>query len=342
MFPELFKIPGLDWPINSYGFSIMVGFLLASWIAVRRAKPLGINSDFILDVGIIGMIFGILGAKLNYLLQYHKDFIGDPGQPIWGDSGLNPVGVLLLGPLPFAFWLWRMKSAGEKVRLYTWQNAVLLLATLVFAFVGARALFLYQHRDEYSWRVFRNWQSGFVLYGGLLAGIPAGALYIKMRGQSISRIADLCAGPMMLALAFGRFGCFLNGCCYGMKCEGFPGLTFPPASPAAQKGHNPALPTQLFEVVAAVGFFFFLSWLYKKERKVQGGVFAAMILCYAGWRFLIEFFRGDERPLWFAGLSYSQVVSLVALVGTALWLFLRRGRTVAAPPPTPAAEAPKA
>ena len=37
MFPELFRIPGLDWPINSYGFSIMVGFLLASWIAVRRA-----------------------------------------------------------------------------------------------------------------------------------------------------------------------------------------------------------------------------------------------------------------------------------------------------------------
>mgnify|MGYP003577063139 CR=1 FL=1 len=40
-------------PINSYGFAIMVGFLLASWIAVSRAKPLGIKSDFILDLGII-------------------------------------------------------------------------------------------------------------------------------------------------------------------------------------------------------------------------------------------------------------------------------------------------
>ena len=27
MWPKLFEIPGLGWPINSYGFSIMVGFL---------------------------------------------------------------------------------------------------------------------------------------------------------------------------------------------------------------------------------------------------------------------------------------------------------------------------
>ena len=178
MFPELFRIPGLDWPINSYGFSIMVGFLLASWIAVRRGKPLGLNSDFILDVGIIGMIFGILGAKVNYLLQYHKEFSGDAGLPLWGDSGLHPLGVLLLGWIPFGFWFWRMKKSGEKVRLFSWQSGVLLLLTLVFAFVGARGLFLYMNRGDYSWKVVRNWQSGFVLYGGLIAGIPAAALYI--------------------------------------------------------------------------------------------------------------------------------------------------------------------
>ncbi len=343
MFPELFRIPGLNLPINSYGFSIMVGFLLASWIAVRRGKPLGLNSDFILDVGIIGMIFGILGAKINYLLQYSSEFSGDSGMPLWADSGLNPLGVLLLGPVPFAFWLWRMKSAGEKVRLYTWQNAVLLLMTLVFAVVGARALFLFNHRDEYSWRVFRNWQSGFVLYGGLIAGIPAGALYIKMRGQSIARIADLCAAPMMLALAFGRLGCFLNGCCHGQKGDSWLCVTFPPGSPAAQKGQNPAYPTQLFEVAAVVGFFFLLSWFWRRPRKAQGEVFAAMVGLYAAWRFFIEFFRGDERPVWIAGLSYSQVVSLAAFAGAGLWMLFKRGRPSESPPPTPAvAEPPKA
>ena len=161
-----------------------------------------------------------------------------------------------------------------------------------------------------------------------------------MRGQSVAKIDDLCAGPIMLALAFGRFGCFLNGCCYGRKGEGFPYVRFPDASPAAREGHNPALPTQLFEVAAAVGFFFLLSWLYRRKRKFEGEVFLVMVMLYAGWRFMIEFVRGDERPVWIASLSYSQVVSLVALAGAAVWFFLKRSGS--AEPPAPAPAAPKA
>jgi len=67
-----------------------------------------------------------------------------------------------------------MKKSGEKVQLYSWQNAVLMVLTLLFALIGTRALFVYQNSDFYSWKVFRNWQSGFVLYGGLIVGVAAG------------------------------------------------------------------------------------------------------------------------------------------------------------------------
>ena len=345
MWPKLFEIPGLGWPINSYGFSIMVGFLLASYIAVRRGKPLGLDSDFILDVGIIGMIFGIVGAKINYLLQYPQGVAETGKISLWDDSFLHPLGVLLLGWVPFAFWFWRMKKAGEKVKLVSWQTVVLLFLTIVFAFVGARALYLYQNSGEYSWRVFKNWQSGFVLYGGLIAGVAAGSLYIKMRGKPLAVIADLAAGPMMLALAFGRLGCFFNGCCYGKKGSGFPCISFPAGSPAAADQHkfgspsDPVHPTQLYEAAAAVGFFFLLSWFWKKPRKAQGEVFLAMAMLYGAWRFTIEFMRGDERPVWIAGLSYSQVVSLVAAgaAAVAFWLIRKRAPEAAAPtPPSPA------
>jgi phosphatidylglycerol:prolipoprotein diacylglycerol transferase len=332
MFPQLFRIPGLGWPINTYGACIMVGFLLAAWVAVRRGKPLGLKSDFILDVGIIAMIFGIIGAKINYLLQYGQEFTEQGKESIWGDPGLHPLGALLLGPVPLAFWWWRLKKAGEKVALYSWQNGVLLLLTLLFALAGARTLFLWQNSEAYSWKLFRNWQTGFVLYGGLIAGVAAGVLYTKMRGQSVAVIADLCAAPMMLALAFGRLGCFMNGCCFGMKGEGFPCVSFPGRSPAAEKfpgtdgGSMPVHPTQLYETAAALGFFFLLSWIYRKKRKAQGEVFLFMAMLYGGWRFLLEFVRGDERPVWFAGLSYSQIVSLAVLAGAAVWLFLLRGR----------------
>ncbi len=332
MYPVLFKLPWLDWPINSYGFSIMIGFLLSSWVAVRRGKPLGLKSDFILDVGIIGMIFGIIGAKVNYLLQYGQEVAEHGKLSLWGDMGLNPLGALLLGPIPFAFWFWRTKKAGQPVRLISWQNGVLMFLTFLFAFVGTRALYLYQNHAEYSWKLFKNWQSGFVLYGGVIAGGAASLLYIKMRGQPVALVADLVAAPVMLAQAFGRIGCFLNGCCHGKQGTGFTAITFPVGSPPAEKTFAPTsvYPTQLYEAAATVGFFFLLSWVYKRPRKAQGEVFLMMIMLYAVWRFIIEFFRGDERPL-MAGLFYSQWIGLIFFAGAGIWLYLIRSRAPAAP-----------
>jgi phosphatidylglycerol---prolipoprotein diacylglyceryl transferase len=333
-------------PINSYGFAIMVGFLLCSWVAVRRGAALGIKSDFILDLGIIAMIAGILGAKINYLLQYPEELKGN-GLSLWGDMGLNPLGALILGPIPFGFWFWRMKTSGEKVVLFSWQSGVLLLLTLFLALLGTRALYLYNHSADYNWEVFKRWQSGFVLYGGLIAGLAAGVLYIKMRGQSMAVIGDLVAPSVMLGLAFGRIGCFLNGCCHGKPGTGFPCVSFPADSPAAReqkKGWNvpsdPVHPTQLYETIATIGFFFLLSWLYRKKRKANGELFLMMAMLYAGWRFLIEFVRGDKRPQWLGELSYSQVVSIVLFAGAGLWLFFLRSRPPAEePPPPPAVEA---
>lgn len=339
-------------PINSYGFSIMVGFLLASWIAVRRGKPLGIKSDFILDVGIIAMIFGIIGAKVNYLLQY-SDEIEKSGKSVFGDWGLNPVGAFF-GLIPLAFWWWRTRDDPRKIRLYSWQTAVLFVMTLAFAVVGTRTVYLWTYRADYDWQVIKNWQSGFVLYGGLIAGVAAGMLYVKMRGQSVARIADLAAGPMMLALGFGRLGCFLNGCCYGQACDsaGFPCVTFPRSSPAYQEqlkaklidfsatASRPVAPTQIYETLAAVGFFFLLSWVWKKKRKVEGEVFLLMVMLYGAWRFTIEFFRGDLRPEWIGSLTYSQVVSMAALLVAGVWLYIARGRAKAAPPAPPDASPP--
>src|SRR6185436_15614146 len=97
-FVALVETPFGRMPINSYGFAIMVGFLLCSWVAVRRAKPLGIKRDFILDLGIIAMIAGIIGAKINYLLQYSHELKGNPmSKTLWGDMGLDPLGALILG-----------------------------------------------------------------------------------------------------------------------------------------------------------------------------------------------------------------------------------------------------
>src|SRR6266850_4654646 len=125
MSPELFRLPILGLPINSYGFMIMIGFLLAAYIAVRRGRPLGVDSDLLLDVGIIGLLAGMLGAKINHVLQFPQEYTGALEIFNIADGGLNWLGGVILGPIPFAVWWWRTKGR-EKIELWSWQNGVLL------------------------------------------------------------------------------------------------------------------------------------------------------------------------------------------------------------------------
>ena len=320
-------------PLNTYGFSIMTGFLLASWIAVKRGKLQGFKGDFVLDVGIIGMIFGIIGSKINYLAQYYeapREVLEGGMLEIWGDMGMNPLGAILLGPIPFAFWYWRIRVSSEKVTPFSLNSIVLILLTLVFAILGSRALFLYQHHEEYSWAIFRNWQSGFVLYGGLLTGAPASIIYILLRRKSVALMTDIAAAPMMLAVAFGRIGCFLNGCCWGKPGDAFTCVTFPEGSAVATYNqiHHlenvPVHPTQLYETTACLAFFGILIWLSVRPRKAKGELMFMMFMLYGSWRFGLEYLRGDERPNWIGDLSFSQVISLFAVFACGIVLYVIR------------------
>ena len=342
MYPELFKLPWIGLPINSYGFMIMVGFLLAAYIAVRRGRVLGVDSDLILDVGIIGLLAGMIGAKINHILQFPDDYGGSLEIFNIGDGGLNWMGGLLLGPIPMAFWWWRTRGR-EKIELWSWRTGVLFFLTLLFALLGTRALHLYLARDEYSWKFFSRFQTGFVLYGGLVAGILAGILYIKMRGERVSRIGDLAGPAMMVGIAFGRIGCFLNGCCYGHITASVLGVKFPKTSPAYiehRHAHKvaedasesaPVLPTQLFETAAALCFFFFLSWYDRTKKKNEGETILLAGILYAAWRFVVEFMRDDPRGAPILGLSYSQGVSILVFMGCAAGFLVVRRR---APPLT--------
>ncbi|MDP6958322.1 MAG: prolipoprotein diacylglyceryl transferase [Planctomycetota bacterium] len=358
--PKIFNLETITLPINSYGFTIMIGFLLAIGIATRRAKPLGINTDIILDLGIIAMIFGIMGAKINYVLQYSQFFQAAPGKYRvfdLADNGYNWMGVLL-GTIPYLIWWWRKKS-DEKIRLYSWQSGSLILLTLFFAFVGCRALYLWQNSGDYDWKVFESWQSGFVWYGGMIGGISAVYLYLVMRKQNVGLLGDILSPSLMLGLAFGRIGCFLNGCCYGNPTDSFVGIKYPKSPVGSdsvtdiwrtqlQQGKIPqdstwTLPihaTQLYETIACIGIFFLTSLYWKKWKKNNGETIFLMVILYGIWRFTVEFLRGDPgRETFGAGnFSYSQTIAILMVIASSIGFFYLRRKTETPPPEEPKAE----
>lgn len=60
-------------PIYWYGIIISVGFVLAFLYVISNSKRFGVSSDKITDAIIVGVITGIIGARLYYVLFYPGD-----------------------------------------------------------------------------------------------------------------------------------------------------------------------------------------------------------------------------------------------------------------------------
>ena len=61
MHPEFFTLPIIGIAIKSYGFCLMVGFLSAVWLAMRRAQRVKANPDVVLDMSFLALLFGSWG-----------------------------------------------------------------------------------------------------------------------------------------------------------------------------------------------------------------------------------------------------------------------------------------
>lgn len=193
----------------------------------------------------------------------------------------------------------------------------LAMTTVISGFVGARLFYVVQRWDFFRYElldIFKIWQGGIVLYGGLIGGFIGFAVFIKLNKLSFLPLLDLFVPAMALAQGFGRLGCFLNGCCFGTECH-FPwAVQFPFLE---TKVH----PTQLYEAL----FCFLLSaFLYRlwKKRLATGTVALAYFMIYPIGRFFIEFLRGDQSRYLF-NFTSAQWTSLI-LVSAAVLIVLAR------------------
>ncbi len=204
------------------------------------------------------------------------------------------------------------------------EDAVIDIAIwgLVAGFLGAKLLYVIV-----EWKRFLAdplsvlGSEGFVVYGGIIAGVLAAIIYCKRKKLVFLEYFDLCSASIALAQGFGRIGCFLAGCCYGRETTSSLGVVFPEGSlaPAGVK----VLPTQLFSSAGDFGIMFVLLWHYHHRKKVGDTGFLYMLL-YGIGRFCIEFLRNDNRGE--VGIfSTSQFISLF-IIAAAILLFFWRNR----------------
>jgi phosphatidylglycerol:prolipoprotein diacylglycerol transferase len=153
-----------------------------------------------------------------------------------------------------------------------------------------------------------NFAEGFVVYGGIIGGILAGYLYCRKAKLHFMQYFDLVIPSVALAQGFGRIGCFLAGCCYGLETSSWFGVVFPEFS-VAPSGVA-LIPTQL--ISSGLDFLlFFLLVFFAKKKKVHGQVAALYLLLYSGGRFVLEYYRGDVIRGTVGLLSTSQFIAII-------------------------------
>jgi phosphatidylglycerol:prolipoprotein diacylglycerol transferase len=106
MFPVLFEIGGFT--MTTFGVMMALAFLVAGWVTAREFERTGENPEHAWDLLGYAAVFGILGAKLYYLILNWQDTLANPGAALLSRSGLVWYGGLILAALAVAWKRGRM------------------------------------------------------------------------------------------------------------------------------------------------------------------------------------------------------------------------------------------
>jgi phosphatidylglycerol:prolipoprotein diacylglycerol transferase len=175
---------------------------------------------------------------------------------------------------------------------------------------------------RYGWQTALTYAlGGLVFYGGAIGGFFAVAIYCKKYDVSLKTTVGLLTPVIPLFHTFGRVGCFLGGCCWGIEVPFGVVYTLSPSN-GAPNG-VPLLPVQLIEAGCNFILFLFLARLTRRLKR-KWAALPVYVMCYGTIRFVLEFFRGDKlRGV--ALLSSSQWIS-IALMAAVIVLYFTRWR----------------
>lgn len=178
-----------------------------------------------------------------------------------------------------------------------------------------------------------NLNGGMTFIGGLIGGVLAFLalyfLYVRVINPRLKNTnyfkSEMNKGvwyliriaPISITTAhgFGRIGCLFAGCCHGKPTNDWYGIY-------SENAGTTVIPLQLYEAIFLFLLAGFLAFLFFKFRSKD--TMAIYLVSYGIWRFIIEFFRDDERGSFIGNLSPSQFWSIIMVVSGIAFFFIYR------------------
>ncbi len=199
--------------------------------------------------------------------------------------------------------------------------------------VGARLYHVITDWHRFSGdplKIFKIWEGGLGIPGGLILGVGVGAWYVRSRGWNLWSLIDTIIPGIPVAQAIGRLGNWFNQEVYGRPTDLPWALEIDPDHRVAgYESFATFHPTFLYEGLWNLALAGFLVWLDSKKVLRSGQILPVWIIGYGLGRFLVESVRIDEATM-LAGLRVNTWVSGAAIVMGAVWLLVWNGRAAEA------------
>lgn len=103
---DLFSIGGFT--IHGYGLMIGIGILCCVALGVYRAKKASMSEEAVVDIALIGIICGFLGAKLLFVVVEFPQFLKNP-LDVLGTEGFVVYGGIIAGVISAIIYCHRKK-----------------------------------------------------------------------------------------------------------------------------------------------------------------------------------------------------------------------------------------
>jgi phosphatidylglycerol---prolipoprotein diacylglyceryl transferase len=171
--------------------------------------------------------------------------------------------------------------------------------------------------------IFAWVSDGKTIVCGLIGGYLAVELAKRLLDVRV-KTGDSFAVPLALALAIGRWGCFCNGCCYGVETTLPWGVWFAVQGPDGSSQWVKCHPTQIYESIFHFTMAAVLLWLTVRGLLPRQRL-KLYLIAYGVYRFLTEYIRPEPR--YWPGLTFYQWAALGLTAGLLVQWWLDSGPT---------------
>ena len=231
-----------------YALIILGGFFAGLLIASAGCEKRGIKKEHVWDIALYGIVSGIIGARIYYVLFSWHEFAGD----IWG--------------------------------------------------------------------IFRLWEGGLAIYGGVIAAIISTTIYCKAKKINIFNALDVGALGLLTGQCIGRWGNFTNCEVYGRVTTSALGMSI--------NGGPPVAPLFFYESMWSLAGVILILLLRNKKTK-NGQVVAFYLFWYSLGRLFLEGMRDPQYILYVIPgvLGISQLVAaILILISIAFFIYVTRSK----------------